>query len=143
MKFNQLSIGDLFKTQSATRGYKSNVVFERVDTSREPMAEQRACNAQSPDETLLRIDDNAIVSRVRRHAVTHAHESMDISSGFGIGGTGSDDYSMATEGERFAPQFSSHKSSGQLWQLCAKRGCDNEPVCLDCEYCDRHCHCGE
>ena len=71
-------------------------------------------------------------------------QSMDISSGFGIGGAGSDDYSMATEREQFAPQFSKHKSSGQLWEPCSRHGCDNEPVCLDCRYClDKHCHCRE
>jgi len=31
--------------------------------------------------------------------------------------------------------------SGQLWQECKKYGCGTEPVCLDCEYCDRHCDC--
>ena len=31
--------------------------------------------------------------------------------------------------------------SGQLWQECPK--CGTEPVCLDCEYCSRHCHCGK
>jgi hypothetical protein len=70
--------------------------------------------------------------------------SMDISSGLGIGGAGSDDYNMATEGERYSPQFSSRKSSGQLWEPCARRGCDNEPSCLDCGYClDKHCQCGK
>ncbi len=28
--------------------------------------------------------------------------------------------------------------SGQLWQEC---DCGTEPVCLDCEKCDRHCTC--
>lgn len=31
--------------------------------------------------------------------------------------------------------------NGQLWQECAKRGCDTEPVCAECEYCERHCGC--
>ena len=70
-------------------------------------------------------------------------QSMDISSGLGIGGIGSDDYNIHTETDSFAPQFSKRKPSGQLWQPCDRRGCDNEPVCLDCEYCDDHCHCGE
>ncbi len=75
--------------------------------------------------------------------VYHSGECPEITSGLGIGGVGSDDYSMATEGERPMPQFSTRKSSGQLWEPCAKRGCDNEPSCLDCGYClDRHCHCG-
>jgi len=30
---------------------------------------------------------------------------------------------------------------GQLWEPCNRRGCDNEPVCLDCGYCERHCGC--
>lgn len=71
-------------------------------------------------------------------------QSMDISSGLGIGGHGSDDHNLWSEPQISSPQFSAHKSSGQLWQPCANRGCDNEPVCLDCEYCiDRHCRCGE
>lgn len=78
---------------------------------------------------------------LRERTVSRQHQ--DITSGLGIGGAGSDDYNMATEAEQFAPQFSKHKSRGQLWQPCAHRGCDNEPVCLDCEYCDEHCHCGE
>ena len=28
---------------------------------------------------------------------------------------------------------------GQLWEPCPK--CDTEPVCVDCGYCTRHCHC--
>lgn len=28
--------------------------------------------------------------------------------------------------------------NGQLWQECA---CGNEPVCSDCERCERHCRC--
>lgn len=31
---------------------------------------------------------------------------------------------------------------GQLWQPCEKRGCDNEPVCMNCMMCEeKHCHC--
>ena len=75
--------------------------------------------------------------------VEKQYQSMDISSGFGIGGAGSDDYNIHTETDSFAPQFSKRKSSGQLWQPCNRRGCNNEPVCLDCEYCDDHCQCGE
>jgi len=31
---------------------------------------------------------------------------------------------------------------GQLWQPCACRGCDNEPVCMNCLMCqEKHCHC--
>lgn len=32
--------------------------------------------------------------------------------------------------------------SGQLWQPCNRRGCKNEPSCLDCEGCqEKHCTC--
>lgn len=75
--------------------------------------------------------------------VVREWQSMDISSGLGIGGAGSDDFNIHTETDSFVPQFSKRKSSGQLWQPCNRRGCDNEPVCLDCEYCDDHCRCGE
>lgn len=69
----------------------------------------------------------------------------EISSGFGIGGVGSDDYNMGTEiDDDDPPVFNKHSSSGQLWEPCPKRGCDNEPVCLDCGLClDKHCKCGE
>lgn len=31
---------------------------------------------------------------------------------------------------------------GQLWQPCEVRGCDNEPVCMNCMNCqEKHCHC--
>jgi hypothetical protein len=30
---------------------------------------------------------------------------------------------------------------GELWQECERRGCDTEPVCAGCFYCDRHCTC--
>jgi hypothetical protein len=31
---------------------------------------------------------------------------------------------------------------GQLWQPCEHRGCDNEPVCMNCMMCqEKHCHC--
>lgn len=31
---------------------------------------------------------------------------------------------------------------GQLWQPCEYRGCDNEPVCMNCMMCEeKHCHC--
>lgn len=73
-----------------------------------------------------------------------AMQINDISSGFGIGGIGSDDYNMGTEIETDSPVFSKRGSSGQLWEPCPKRGCDNEPVCLDCGLClDKHCGCGE
>ena len=29
---------------------------------------------------------------------------------------------------------------GQLWQECR---CGREPVCIDCERCERHCRCGQ
>lgn len=80
---------------------------------------------------------------IRKQTISRQWQSMDISSGLGIGGLGSDDFNIHTETDSFAPQFSKRKSRGQLWQPCAKRGCDNKPVCLDCEYCDDHCHCGE
>jgi hypothetical protein len=69
-------------------------------------------------------------------------------SGLGIGGAGRHSLEDETldliargrmkviERERKGPM-----PSGQLWQPCARRGCDIEPVCLDCERCYRHCYC--
>ena len=88
-------------------------------------------------------DFQSALAEVNRRNAQPKQIYSEISSGLGIGGVGSDDYSMATEAEQNAPEFSKHKSSGQLWQPCAKRGCDEEPVCLDCEYCDKHCRCGK
>ncbi len=28
---------------------------------------------------------------------------------------------------------------GQLWEPCPR--CEQEPVCVDCGYCQRHCRC--
>jgi hypothetical protein len=30
---------------------------------------------------------------------------------------------------------------GQLWQPCIRRGCREEPVCVNCELCEYHCGC--
>ena len=43
--------------------------------------------------------------------------------------------------KRVAKPPSTRKMSGQLWQPCARRSCEGEPVCVDCEYCERHCDC--
>ncbi len=31
--------------------------------------------------------------------------------------------------------------NGELWQECRRRGCETEPVCVSCEYCEKHCTC--
>lgn len=66
-------------------------------------------------------------------------------TGLGIGGAGRHDLAaeMAeliargemkiVERERIGPM-----PHGQLWQACS---CGEEPVCLDCERCYRHCDC--
>lgn len=65
----------------------------------------------------------------------------DITSGLGIGGKGSDDYNINTEHE--GPHIPTGKprrnGGGQLWEPCPR--CGEEPVHLDCGYCDRHCQC--
>lgn len=66
----------------------------------------------------------------------------EISSGLGIGGVGSDDFNINTESDSLYQKFNK-KITGQLWQPCVKRGCNTEPVCLSCEYCDTHCDCTE
>lgn len=68
-------------------------------------------------------------------------ETYDITSGLGIGGVGSDDFNIHSDNDIFYPIFQNKKPSGQLWQPCAKRNCNTEPVCIDCEYCDKHCQC--
>lgn len=145
MKFGQLSIGEQFRTVQPITFHTTRDIFTRVDTHEQPLAEQRACNA-IVNGVLVQLADNVDVTRVSaKQNVSVRSESLpDITSGLGIGGYGSDDYSMATENVTSGPQFSHRKSSGQLWEPCAKRGCNNEPSCLDCGYClDKHCHCGE
>lgn len=67
-------------------------------------------------------------------------------SGLGIGGAGRHDLNAETaeliargemtitERKRIGPM-----PHGQLWEPC--RECDEEPVCLDCELCEKHCKC--
>jgi len=77
-----------------------------------------------------------------RWVVYHSGPCPDITSGLGIGGAGSDDYNINTE--RDVPysgtgQKRTPSGGGQLWQDCPR--CDEQPVHLDCGYCDRHCRC--
>lgn len=68
-------------------------------------------------------------------------EFDDITSGLGIGGAGSDDYNINTE--QPTPHIPTGKprrnGGGQLWEPCPR--CGEEPVHVDCGYCDRHCQC--
>lgn len=43
-------------------------------------------------------------------------------------------------GKRWTESSLSH---GQLWQECDYGRCDNEPVCVHCFKCSKHCSCGE
>jgi hypothetical protein len=69
-------------------------------------------------------------------------------TGLGIGGAGRHDLRAETAElvARGKMTIREHKRRGpmphgQLWQSCRKWGCDNEPVCVDCEYCEQHCTC--
>jgi hypothetical protein len=67
---------------------------------------------------------------------------QEITSGLGIGGTGSDDYNIHTESAGTASVGTGRKrrnGGGQLWEECPR--CGTEPVHVDCGYCDRHCRC--
>jgi hypothetical protein len=67
-------------------------------------------------------------------------------SGLGIGGAGRHDLD-AEMGELIARgevrvvkrERRGPMPNGQLWEPCPR--CDEEPVCLDCGYCERHCRC--
>jgi hypothetical protein len=74
-------------------------------------------------------------------AKSRTWESMDIDSGLGIGGIGSDDYNIHTETEpmNIVTGHSRSNGGGQLWEDCPR--CGRQPVHLDCGYCDRHCRC--
>ncbi len=69
-------------------------------------------------------------------------------SGLGIGGAGRHDLEaekaeLIARGEMkyVEPVRRGPMPNGQLWQPCNNRGCNNKPVCLDCELCKRHCDC--
>ena len=70
----------------------------------------------------------------------------DFDKGLGIGGAGRHDL-RAEEQELIArgqikPQQHERRGpmpNGQLWEPCPR--CGDEPVCLDCGYCRRHCVC--
>jgi len=70
----------------------------------------------------------------------------DFDKGFGIGGLARHDEEgeiagmiargnvRSTEHARKGPM-----PNGQLWEPCPI--CGQEPVCLDCGLCKKHCHC--
>lgn len=72
--------------------------------------------------------------------------ASDFDQGFGIGGLSRHDPEAElseliasgqvriVEKQRTGPM-----PHGQLWEPCPI--CDDEPVCLDCGYCERHCRC--
>jgi hypothetical protein len=69
-------------------------------------------------------------------------------SGLGIGGAGrhslEDEMAeLIAKGELISVEQGRQgpMPNGQLWEPCARWGCDEEPVCLDCGYCERHCKC--
>lgn len=69
-------------------------------------------------------------------------------TGLGIGGAGRHDpgaemgdliargKARLVERRRVGPM-----PHGELWEPCAKWGCDVEPVCVDCGRCEYHCEC--
>ncbi len=68
-------------------------------------------------------------------------QSMDISSGFGIGGAGSDDYSMATEGDSIAANNigCQWKHGTRYEERCENCSRNSFEICNDCGCCER-CH---
>ena len=70
---------------------------------------------------------------------------MDFDKGFGIGGLGrrnlrDEEAELIARGEMntVERQRQGPMPHGQLWQPC---WCGEEPVCLDCEGCEKHCGC--
>jgi len=65
--------------------------------------------------------------------------SMDISSGLGIGGVGSDDFNLYTEQPTTSDVVSHHEWGGTRYdEACARCGKITE-ICNDCELCE-DCH---
>jgi len=70
---------------------------------------------------------------------------QDFDRGFGIGGLSrhSADEGLAelvASGKMSYREPTGNKMpSGQLWEPCPR--CGDEPVCLDCGYCEKHCVC--
>lgn len=79
---------------------------------------------------------------IRKTEAASHFESMDISSGFGISGAGSDDYSMATERDvmivnNAGCQWKHGTRYDEDCECCGRNG----EVCNDCGCCER-CHYG-
>lgn len=72
-------------------------------------------------------------------AAAHRDETMDIESGIGIGGAGSDDFNIHTERDTMTAHKQYKCAGGQRYdEACA--GCGRITViCNDCELCER-CH---
>jgi len=88
---------------------------------------------------------DTVAKRKKQAAETESPHDFSH-SGLGIGGAGQHDLVAETaelvargemhvvERERKGPM-----PHGQLWEPCPR--CSDEPVCLDCGLCKRHCTC--
>lgn len=122
----QKSQGEKAKIQAAANAEKER---QKAATQRqreaqwaaEREADRRAREAQKQAQA------KAIGERVR--VVAGRYKIGDTLNGKAISGFGK----SWTE---------SDLSKGQLYQPCADYRCDNEPACVDCERCSKHCTCG-
>lgn len=73
--------------------------------------------------------------------IVYHTECPEITSGLGIGGAGSDDHNISSTGDTgtWSTGKLRRNGGGQLWEPCPR--CGQEPVHLDCGYCDKHCKC--
>lgn len=96
MRFSDIRMGQVFRFSGTSPFYTHarGATYQRVDTSREPLAEQRACNAINMDTGVLcQVPDGTTVTVAR----TRRGDMADVSSGLGIGGVGSEDYNINSE----------------------------------------------
>lgn len=77
---------------------------------------------------------------VEQQPAKQEYQSMDISSGLGIGGYGSDDYNIWTSGDTIShPERDGCKWGGTRYdEACANCG-RITAICNDCELCEK-CH---
>jgi hypothetical protein len=90
-----------------------------------------------------------MVTEDAKTSKTIEEESYDFDkTGLGIGGAPAHDLQSETlelvaRGELKVVEKESRGPlpDGQLWEPCEVRGCNNEPVCVNCFRCEKHCEC--
>ena len=99
-------------------------------------ADMMSMHAHASYDVLAYMRDEATCNAYREGLGLAA---TDIGERAAVSATLSDDEYRATMAARGIVAQPLKKPRGQLWQPCPV--CDDEPVCLGCMRCDRHCSC--